>query len=436
VNRSRRWVPGNRVQLLEGGEEFFPRVFEAIRGARHEVLIETFILFEDKVGLALHEVLVETAKRGVVVHLTVDGYGAPDLSPDFVSGLTSVGVKLHVFDPKPKIFGYRTNLFRRMHRKLVIIDGERAFVGGINYSADHLLDYGPEAKLDHAVEVHGPVARHIQRFARSVLGIQDPPRHRFWHRAEGRARSDVEATPPAGDSEVMFVTRDNREHRNDIERHYRIALRAARKRAWIANAYFFPGFRLLHQMRRAARRGVDVRVVVQGQPDMAVVKFGASMLYHHLLRAGVKVYEYTERPMHSKIALTDYEWATVGSSNLDPLSLSLNLEANVIIRDRDFNAALADRLCALMDSACDEVCQEKLNEPRLWVAIRNFFVFHLLRRFPAWAGWLPAHTPKLAEARDRLPDGTEPWHEARDAVAAETRHEPARASPAEQRHAA
>jgi cardiolipin synthase len=436
VKSARRWVPGNCVRLLEGGEEFFPRVFDTIRGARREVLIETFILFEDKVGLALRDVLVETAQRGVVVHLTVDGYGAPDLSPGFVSGLTSAGVKLHVFDPKPKIFGLRTNLFRRMHRKLVIVDGERAFVGGINYSADHLLDYGPEAKLDHAVEIRGPVARRIQRFARSVLGLDEPPRHRFWHRGEARGADADEAGPHVGVSEVMFVTRDNREHRNDIERHYRIALRAARKRAWIANAYFFPGFRLLHQMRRAARRGVDVRIVVQGQPDMAVVKFGASMLYHHLLRAGVKVYEYTERPMHSKVALTDDEWATVGSSNLDPLSLSLNLEANVIIRDAAFNAALADRLCALMESACDEVCAEKLNEPRLWVAIRNFFVFHLLRRFPAWAGWLPAHEPRLAEARDRLPDRTEPRQEPHAEDANGTPIESTRASPARQRHAA
>jgi len=317
----------------------------------------------------------------------------------------------------------------------VIVDGERAFVGGINYSADHLLDFGPEAKLDHAVEIHGPVARRIQRFARSVLGIDGRHRHRFWRR-EPDGHDPEAAAPRVGNADVMFVTRDNGEHRNDIERHYRIALRAARKRAWIANAYFFPGFRLLHQMRRAARRGVDVRIVVQGQPDMKVVKFGASMLYHHLLRAGVKVYEYTERPMHSKVALTDDEWATVGSSNLDPLSLSLNLEANVIIRDAAFNAALADRLCALMESACDEVCQDKLNEPRLWVSIRNFFVFHLLRRFPAWAGWLPAHSPKLAEARDRLPDGTEPWHGAHAEATNESRAAPARESSDGQRHAA
>jgi cardiolipin synthase len=401
--RRRPWIGGNRVQLLESGEQFFPRVFESIARARSEVLIETFILFEDEVGLELHRVLVEVARRGVDVHLTIDGYGAPDLSPHYISGLTQVGVKVHVFDPRPKLWGFRTNLFRRMHRKIVVVDGSIAYVGGINYAVDQLKSSGPTGKLDHSVELEGPIAPHIRRFVRETLGLHVPEQHRWFHR---HAASEREV-PAVGDATVLFVTRDNNVHTNDIERHYRIALRASRKRVWIANAYFFPGFRLLHQMRRAARRGVDVRIVVQGEPDMAVVKFGASMLYHHLLRAGVKIYEYTERPMHSKVALTDDEWATVGSSNLDPLSLSLNLEANVIIRDREFNRTLGEHLDELMQASCREVFADKINEPRLWVAIRNFFVFHLLRRFPAWAGWLPAHTPRLARARDRLPDGTE-----------------------------
>jgi len=406
VRPSRLWVPGNRVELLEGGEEFFPRVFDAIAEAQREVLIETFILFEDRIGNALHAALVAAAKRGVEVQLTIDGYGAPDLSPAFVSGLTDAGVKLHVFDPRPRLWGYRTNLFRRLHRKLVTIDGRRAFVGGINYSADQLADFGPEGKLDHSVELEGPIAAQIADFARQALkfdGVVDHSAiHRWFHN-----RSRTETAPDSGSGNVLFVTRDNREHTNDIERHYRIAIRAARKRVWIANAYFFPGWGILRQLRRAARRGVDVRIVLQGQPDMAIVKSGARMLYHHLLRAGVHIYEYTERPMHSKVALTDDEWSTVGSSNLDPLSLSLNLEANVVIRDRDFNAKLAARLDSLMRSSCEEVCAERLNEPRIWVAIGNFFIFHLLRRYPAWSGWLPAHAQKLAQAHDRLPDGTE-----------------------------
>jgi cardiolipin synthase len=152
--------------------------------------------------------------------------------------------------------------------------------------------------------------------------------------------------------------RDNRRHMDDIERHYRIAIRAAKKRIVIANAYFFPGYRFIKELKRAARRGVDVRLILQGEPDMPFVKTAASMLYHHLLRAGVKIYEYCERPLHGKVALMDDEWATVGSSNLDPMSLSFNLEANVIIRDRAFNQTLSANLDKLMCNACSEVTEK------------------------------------------------------------------------------
>jgi cardiolipin synthase len=403
---SARWVPGNKFTLLENGEGFFPRVFECIAAAQSEVLLETFILFEDKVGKGLQQALLAAAQRGVQVDITIDGYGSPDLSPEFISTLTSAGVRVHVFDPSPRLWGYRTNLFRRMHRKIVVVDGQRAFVGGINYSADHLADFGPEAKQDYSVEIEGPLVAEIEQFVRDQLqlGQHDQksrnPIRRLLRRKP--ARPALGSLPDAGSAQAMLVTRDNREHRNDIERHYRIAIRSARQRIIIANAYFFPGYRLLRQLRKAARRGVDVRLILQGEPDMPIVKIAASMLYHHLLGAGVKIYEYCERPLHGKVALMDNEWATVGSSNLDPLSLSLNLEANVIIKDHDFNQVLAGRLEHLMHNSCRQVQASELPDSPLWVRMRSFFVFHLLRRYPAWFGWLPAHLPRLTPAEKLL----------------------------------
>jgi cardiolipin synthase len=399
-----RWVGGNRVTLLENGEAFFPRVFECIATAEREVLLETFILFEDKVGQALQAALLTAARRGVQIDMTLDGYGSPDLSAAFISALTQSGVRVHVFDPSPRLWGYRTNLFRRMHRKIVVIDGTRAFVGGINFSADHLSDFGPTAKQDYAVEIEGPLVAHIQHFARIqlLIGQREPPSPRY--RLFGR-EPDIQADntlPAAGNAQALLVTRDNREHRSDIERHYRIAIRSARHRVFIATAYFFPGYRLLRQLRRAARRGVDVRLILQGEPDMPIVKIAASLLYHHLLDAGVKIYEYRARPLHGKVALTDDEWSTVGSSNLDPLSLSRNLEANVVIKDRSFNHFLGEHLEQLMQSSCKQILISEVAETGIWVTVRSFFVFHLLRRYPAWFGWLPAHVPRLTLA-EKLP---------------------------------
>jgi cardiolipin synthase len=381
-----RWSSGNSARLLENGEEFFPAVFEAIRTARSEVIVETFILFEDKVGLALHASLVEAAARGVRVDMLIDGFGSCDLSSGFLESLTAAGVRVRNFDPTPRWFGLRLKVLRRMHRKIVVIDGERAFVGGINYSADHLGDFGPQAKQDYAVELRGPVVEEIHRFAAADVQGRRRSGRRIARHAERIEEAAVDA---------LFVTRDNHEHRNDIERHYRAAIRSARRRVLIANAYFFPGYRLLREMRRAARRGVEVRLILQGEPDMPIVKTIAAMLYEHLHRDGVRIHEYCRRPLHGKVAVVDDEWATIGSSNLDPLSLSLNLEANVVLRGRRFASHLAARLEKLIAHECREIEPQPARGWGPWQALRSTLVFHVLRRFPSWASWLPVHAPKL-----------------------------------------
>jgi cardiolipin synthase len=378
------WVPGNALHLLENGEAFFPAVFEAIVNARHEVLAETFILFEDRVGLQLHALLVATARRGVQVDLTIDGWGSPDLSGPFIRTLAESGARLHVFDPGPRPFGLRPKALRRLHRKLVVVDGAVAFVGGINFSADHLADYGPRAKQDYAVQVRGPLAGQIRQFA---LGALPPGPH-----------APLPPPRPAGPSRARLVVRDNRDHPEDIEREYRQAIRAARSRVVIANAYFFPGYRLVRELRLAARRGVDVRLLLQGQPDLAIVRAAALTLYRHLLRAGVRIFEYQRRPLHGKVAFVDQAWATVGSSNLDPLSLALNLEANLVTDDPAFVQVLDRHLSHLMQADCREVDPGQVPPVRGLALLRSYLAFHVMRRFPAWARGLPPHAPRLRAA--------------------------------------
>jgi cardiolipin synthase len=276
------WQEGNRLLLLENGEAFFPRVFGAIQRAERTVLIETFILFEDEVGNALHRELLAAAQRGVRVEVMVDGYGSAELSDKFVNSLTSAGVRFIYYDPRPLVMGMRTNVFRRLHRKTVVVDDVVAFVGGINFSAEHNTDYGPEAKQDYSVQVKGPVVADIARYLQQAIGSEQPTR-RWW--GSRSHRPAVNATP--GDAQVLYVYRDNDEHRDDIEVHYLEMLREAKRDVIIANAYFFPGYRLLREMRNAAQRGVRVRLIVQGEPDMPIVKVGAELLYNYLVDGGV-----------------------------------------------------------------------------------------------------------------------------------------------------
>ncbi len=381
---NRPWVDGNSVKLLVNGEEFYPRVFEAIGQAREEILLETFIIFDDKVGQQLQQALIDAAQRGVRVEVAVDGYGTADLSDEFIAAMTTVGISFHVFDPQPRLVGMRTNLFRRLHRKIVVIDGELAFIGGINYGADHLGDYGPMAKQDYAVEVTGPVVALVHASSRKLMApVLEPP---------SQVRPQLK---PTGNVTAMLVERDNQRRRTDIEQQYLAAFRGARNRLVVANAYFFPGYRLLRELRNAARRGVEVTLILQGQPDMRWVRALSRLLYNYLLRDGVTIYEYCQRPLHGKVALVDDEWSTVGSSNLDPLSLSLNLEANLMIRDRAFNQQLYEHLTEMGAQQCKAVTLERMVRGYWWRAPLIFLGFHATRFFPAIAGWFPAHRQLL-----------------------------------------
>ncbi|MCO7518129.1 MULTISPECIES: cardiolipin synthase ClsB [unclassified Pseudomonas] len=383
-----QWLDGNQVELLINGEQYYPRVFAAIAQAQEEILLETFIIYDDKVGQPLRQALIDAARRGVRVEVAVDGYGTADLDNAFVSSMTEAGVHFHAFDPQPRLVGMRTNLFRRLHRKILVIDGQRAFIGGINYSADHLGDFGPQAKQDYAVEVTGPVVAQVHASSCRLLAAV--------------LRTPSQVTPltrASGSCSALLVERDNQHHRNDIEQHYLQAFRQARARILVANAYFFPGYRLLRELRNAARRGVEVTLILQGQPDMRWVRALSRLLYNYLLRDNVRIHEYCQRPLHGKVALVDDEWATVGSSNLDPLSLSFNLEANLLIRDRAFNQGLYQHFSELAAKQCKVVTLERMVRGYWWRAPLIFLGFHITRYFPRIAGWFPAHRQRLTSLR-------------------------------------
>ncbi|MCK0538394.1 cardiolipin synthase ClsB [Alcanivorax quisquiliarum] len=391
-----QWREGNEVRLLTNGEEFFPTVFRSIRSARREVLIETFILFDDEVGQALKEALLRAAHRGARVELLADGYGSADLGAAYVQELTDAGVKVRLFDPQPKLLGVRTNLFRRLHRKIVVVDNKVAFVGGINFSAEHLASFGPMAKQDYAVQVRGPIVEDIRRASLKLLGrrVRRLRRHPF--------------QCIAGDARLRLAIRDNHRHTTDIEVHYLAAIRAARQRIVIANAYFFPGYRLMRALRDAVKRGVNVTLILQGQPDRPWVRVCSQALYGYLLQDGIRIREYCERPLHAKVALVDDEWATVGSSNLDPLSLSLNLEANIIIRDPEFVATLFQELTTLAQEHCQEVQPPQGKRQPRWRTPLTFLCYHFMRHFPTIAARLPARFPRVRLIGDEPQQATTP----------------------------
>lgn len=391
-----KFLKNNTVTLLKDGDQFFPQLIRRIRKARHEIFLETFILAEDRTGHALRKALLAAARRGVWISVTVDSYGTFFLQDQYIEQLSRAGVIFQIYDPQPQWFNSRPKVFRRLHRKLAVVDNTYAFVGGINFSDEHLTGKNAAGKRDFTAELTGPVVDDIRRLCASYVREVTPKR---------KAKNELNAvtSPPAhlpmlANAEVAFVSRDNRRNRSEIEKAYLVALRGAQHSVTIANAYFFPGFRFMRALRKAADRGVKVRLILQGNPDIPFALRAAQCLYDTLIRHKIEVYEYVERPLHAKIATIDNDWSAIGSSNLDPWSLALNLEANVFVKQSEFNRRLTDEMAQLIEQS-RKVEYEAIAQ-RDWVAmLRNTFFYHFLRRLPGIISVIPNPHPKIKQMR-------------------------------------
>ncbi len=358
---------GNQVQLLTGGDELFPAMVAAIHGARRQVWLATYIFHDDAAARAVAEALCAAARRGVQVQVVVDGFGAKASLPMLRQWFDAAGVQLAVFRPVDRWWQLlHPGQLRRLHQKLAVIDTDVAYVGGINIIDDRNdLNHGLSdlPRLDFAVQVQGPMVEPIEQTARAMwtraaLGADwreeltalarsaDPLARarealsRMRILAPAMAIAGHEPVPPV---RAAFVVRDNLRQRRAIERAYVEAILGSRYRVDIICPYFYPGRAFRRALCQAAGRGVSVRLLLQGKADYRFAALAAQVLYDELLSAGVAIHEYTPAFLHAKVAVVDHEWATVGSSNIDPLSLLLNLEANVIVLDPGFAAALALR---------------------------------------------------------------------------------------------
>jgi cardiolipin synthase len=351
---------------LQGGREFFPALIAAIDAAERSVQMETYIFDSHGAGAEVAQALMRAAQRGLSVQLLIDGLGADGLDLPWRERLQQAGVQWQLFAPLGRVWAsVRLVLapahWRRLHRKLCVIDEQLLFCGGINILDDH---YDPNhgaltaPRFDFTVSVLGPVARQAG-LAMTLLWtrvqVGDSVRQRQLGQAweawrEGLAQRSAARAPSVGAAGAVgaarahLLLRDNLRFRNSIERAYRKAIGRARRDVLISNAYFLPGGRLRRALIEAARRGVRVRLLLQGRYEYFMQYHAARSVYLDLLRAGVEVHEYATSFLHAKVAVIDGRWSTVGSSNLDPLSLLLAREANVVIEDERFARILQERL--------------------------------------------------------------------------------------------
>jgi len=370
------FLPGNRIELLETGADFFPALIAAIDAAECEVHLETYIYAADATGRAVTDALAAAARRGVAVRVLVDGFGARDFPAGLGRELAAAGGAVEVYRPEAARLRLRRHRLRRLHRKLAVIDGRVAFVGGINVIDDRDTP-GGAPRFDYAVRVAGPLVTRIHTDVRHLWRLVG------WARLQRRPRmapiSPCALDAPAGRVRAAFLIRDNLRHRRDIEDAYLAAIAAARAEVLLASAYFLPGRRFRHALLDAAARGVRVTVLLQGKVEYFLLHYATQALYGQLLAGGVRVHEYDASFLHAKVGVVDEAWATVGSSNIDPFSLLLAREANVVVKDADFAAGLAASLKRAIAADAREITAADLSKSTLPRRALRWFAYGMVR---------------------------------------------------------
>ncbi|MBI3181502.1 MAG: cardiolipin synthase B [Myxococcales bacterium] len=358
--------PGNRCQLLRDGVEAYPSMLEAIRSARRFIRLETYMFIDDAVGELFGRALAGAAERGVRVTVLYDWLGSWVSGRSFFKSLRTRGVDIRPFKPF-SLRGRLSRLIRRDHRKLLVVDGEVAFVGGVNI-ASHWAPIGEGAGWrDDVLRIEGPAAAQLERRFQASWRMQ------WKDRLLGRLPMVPTPSRPRGEVRLCVLT-----SRRAIHASYLRAIAAARKSVLISAAYFVPDRKMLAALREAARRGVEVLLVMAGKSDHPEIQFASRALYERLMSWGVKVHEWGHGVLHAKTAVVDGAWGTVGSFNLERMSLRFNHEVNVFFADPRIGRELERSV--RLDAACSRPIDLARWRSRPWWTRMLERVAHFFRR--------------------------------------------------------
>jgi cardiolipin synthase len=340
-------IPGNRVELLIGGDQAYPRMLAAIGRAQRLVWLEVYQFWDDAVGRLFASALVERARTGIDVRVLVDAWGAAQTAGGLLEEMRGGGVKVATaFDLNPLQRAYRW--FRRDHRKLLLVDGALAYTGGMNIGLPYAgRSHGGQGWEDLQLEVEGPAVRSLSRLFEKV-----------WRRSRGVPIDQAPDGRTGGDEVVRVLANHVARSRKEIRHAYLVAFQRAERSIAIANAYFLPSPRMLRALLAAARRGVRVSIILPGRSDIPAFQLASRARYGRLLAAGARIFELEDAMLHAKAAVVDGLWTTVGSCNLDAWSMHRNLELNIAVLGPAMAKQVEDHLSALLPR-CREVTLEE-----------------------------------------------------------------------------
>ncbi len=339
------YLPHNTVKLIQGGRHYFSLLEQLIDEAKEYIHLQTYIYDEDNTGKTVAEALIRAAFRGVKVYMLLDGYGSQHLSKEFKKKLKDAHVHLRMFQPlfKSKQF----YLGRRLHHKVVVIDGSRCTVGGLNIS-DRYNDT-PEASawLDWVLYAEGEVAPLIQHICERRMRIKQ------------KSKAVTGKDFFSGEHPVRVRVNDRLGRKREVYDTYLSMFQTCTSELIIMSAYFLPGREFRKNLFRASLRGVKIKVVLTGYADVFLIKYAERFIYRWLFRNKIRVFEYRKNVLHAKIAVCDKTWMTIGSYNINNLSAFASIEMNLDVRHPQFVTEVHQRLGHIMMTDCIEVTESK-----------------------------------------------------------------------------
>jgi cardiolipin synthase len=339
----------NRPALVRGGKDYFSSLYDLLENAKLSIHFHVYIFDEDDTGKKVAQLLIDAARRGVKVYVLIDGYASRSLSPEFTENMRQNGIFFRWFDP---VFKTRNFYFgRRMHHKVVVVDGTHALVGGVNIS-DKYNDIGDDpAWLDWAVLMEGEVAMELKKSCARLFTSSKIKALRLINTDNCR-QSVMEKC-------LIRVRRNDWvQRKTQISSSYFEMLRSATKQVTIMSSYFIPGYLFRKQLARASKRGVGITLILAGSSDVKVAKHAERYIYRFLLRNKIRIFEYQPSVLHAKLATYDRKWATVGSYNVNNISAFASIELNVDLMDEEFASNMEDQLQRIMLEDCIEVTDE------------------------------------------------------------------------------
>ncbi len=373
----------NSVALLRSGERYFEVLLRMIADARQEFHLQTYILEPDTTGRLVLEALIAAAARGVAVYIQLDAYGSGKLDETMLSDLRSKGIRIRKYGRL--ISRGKLHLGRRMHHKITVMDNHTALVGGINISDNYSGWNGKPPWLDYAVVVQGETARQLNRICRKRWKDPDP-QHELPSRESDRV--PFEGLSANDRVPVRITQNDFLRRKQETAASYRQAIRQARNSLVFVGGYFLPGGLARRLLKKAARRGVAISLIVSAESDVGVVRNSRRYLYGWLLRNGIRIFEYHPSNVHGKLLLKDNSFVSIGSYDLNNLSTYSNIELNLDIRDLEFSEIVRSELEAVVAGSCHEVTRTQHGQEGIFRKFVDWASYQLVKTLFILSVWL------------------------------------------------